>query len=369
MDAKDYINEVIEHYDLGGKLVDFDRICDGNINKTYTLKIENGTKYLLQMINTNVFKNPDELMQNIVGVTKYMQSVIAENGGDAKREALNVIFTKDGNPYFTASDGTVWRIYDFITNAYTCQIIDNPEVFKNAGKAFGDFMRLLADYHGESLFETIPDFHNTKSRFNNLLNAIENNLSKRKDNVAEEIKFALDREKDASVLVDLLDEGKLPIRVTHNDTKINNIMFDNETNEAICVLDLDTVMPGLSLYDFGDAIRSGASTAAEDEKDLSKVTIDLNLYKKYTEGYLSSAGKSLTELEVEYLPFSAKLLSFECGMRFLTDYLDGDTYFKTEYPEQNLYRCRTQFKLVKDIEEKFDEMKKITEDIYRSVLA
>lgn len=369
MKNQELIDEILQNYELDGEYTGFRQITDGHINCTYAVQFSNGrynrTEYLFQRINTNVFKNPDELMQNIVGVTKHLQEIIKENNGNCKREALNIIFTTDNKPYYLASDGTYWRCYDYITDAYVCQMIDNPEIFYNAGVSFGKFMNLLSDYPSETLFDTIPNFHNTKKRFENLLQAIENNHSGRAHLVQDEIDFALSRKDDASVLVDLIEQKKLPLRVTHNDTKINNIMFDNQSNLGICVLDLDTVMPGVSLYDFGDAIRSGAVTAAEDEKDTSKVKLDIELYSKYTQGYLSAAGKCLTETEVKYMPFSAKLMTFECGMRFLTDFLDGDVYFHTDYPEHNLVRCRSQFALVKDMEKKMEQMQEITDNYYR----
>ena len=372
MNTEDYIKEILDNYTFEGKYTGYRQICDGHINRTFALQFSNNTgsskEYLVQMINTNVFKNPDELMENIVGVTKYMRDIIIKNGGNPARETLNVIISNNNKPYIKAADGTCWRCYDYITDAYSCQMIDNPQVFYNTGKSFGDFMSMLADYPSETLHETIPDFHNTKARFSNLLKAIERDTAGRAESVQDEISFALARSADSGVLVDLIKKGELPIRVTHNDTKLNNIMFDNQTNLGICVLDLDTVMPGLSLYDFGDAIRSGACTAAEDEKDVSKVKLDIELFAQYTNGYLSSAGKSLTETEVKYLPFSAKLLTFECGMRFLTDYLDGDTYFQTNYPEHNLVRCRTQFALVSDMESKMSQMEEITQKYYRRVV-
>lgn len=251
-------------------------------------------------------------------------------------------------------------MYNFIDDVYTCNSITDAQVFSNAGVAFGNFQNVLADFDGSTLFETIEKFHNTASRFENLKIAIEKNASGRLHNVKDEIEFALAREADTHVLVDLIDEGKLPLRVTHNDTKLNNILFDNVSNQGICIIDLDTVMPGLSLYDFGDSIRFGANTAAEDEKDLSKVTLSLPLYEAYVKGYLSSAKDALTDLEKELLPFGAKMMTYECGIRFLTDYLNGDIYFHIAYPEHNLDRCRTQFKLVAEMEEKMEQMNEIT---------
>lgn len=364
------IEEIREHFDFEGDYTGFYPIHNGHINNTYVLEFENGENvksYLLQQINTNVFNDPEKLMENVVGVTEYLHKIIVENGGDPDRETLNVIKTRDGKPFLVSNDNRYWRCYNFITDAYTCQTIENPVVFYNSAVAFGNFQRLLADYPADSLHETIPNFHNTVSRYADLMSAVEKNAAGRLDSVKEEVQFAKDREKDTHVVVDLINEGKLPMRVTHNDTKLNNVMFDNQTDKGICVIDLDTVMPGSSLYDFGDSIRFGANHAAEDEKDLSLVYLDLNLFEQYCRGYLESAGKSLTKTEIEYLPFSAKLMTFECGMRFLGDYLNGDTYFKTAYPEHNLDRCHTQFALVADIEKKFDEMKAIVERICKEL--
>lgn len=367
MTNEQYIGEILSSYEFEGSYTGYRHITAGHINTTFALQFDidgKNKQVIAQKINTNVFKTPVELMENMVNVTRHLAKKIEEAGGDKERETLHALFAKDGKPYHIMADGTFWRCVNFIENAYSCDTIENPKVFYNAGAAFGDFMSKLADFPGESLHETIPDFHNTKQRFQNFLVALESNKSGRKDNVTEEIEFVLARKDDSEKLVNLISEGVLPIRVTHNDTKINNIMFDNQSNLGICILDLDTVMPGLSLYDFGDAIRSGAGTAAEDEKDFSKMKLNLELYKAYTEGYLSAAGKSLTEKEAENLAFSAKLLTFECGMRFLTDYLDGDVYFHTDYPEHNLVRARTQFALVKDIEEHMDELNTLTAELY-----
>lgn len=356
------VQEIQENFGLKGTFAGFTQIHDGHINYTYRIDFEHSgvqTPYLLQRINTDTFTDPDALMENILGVTEHLRACIIRNGGDPDRETLNVIRTVDGRPYYRNAQDACYRMYQFITGAYTCQQIENPTVFYNAARAFGDFQRRLADYPSEKLHEILPDFHNTARRFENLQKAMEENRSGRRDTVEQEIAFAVAREADAHVLVDLLAEGKLPLRVTHNDTKLNNVMFDDKTNKGICVIDLDTVMPGLSLYDFGDSIRFGANHAAEDEKDLSKVWLDLELFEQYVRGYLESTGESLTPTEIDYLPFSAKLLTFECGMRFLTDYLDGDTYFHIRYPEHNLDRCRTQFALVADMEKKMDEMKAI----------
>lgn len=365
------LEEIIKNFNIDGEYIGYYLSNDGHINNTFVLEFDDGLgkikSYLLQLINTNVFKNPDELMENIVGVTEHLRKIVVDNGGDPERECLNVYFTSDGKPYYRDADGNCWRCYNFITGAHSCQSIDDPETFANAARAFGKFQCLLADYPSETLHETIPNFHNTLSRFADFEKAVSDNVAGRADSVRDEIDFVLARRDDAGVLVKLLEKGKLPLRVTHNDTKLNNVMFDNETDEGICVIDLDTVMPGLSLYDFGDSIRFGANTAAEDEKDLSKVSLSLPLYREYTAGYLSTAGQSLTPTEVEYLPFSAKLMTFECGMRFLTDYLNGDTYFRIAYDDHNLDRCRTQFRLVEDMERKMENMKAITQEIYSRI--
>ena len=364
------IDALREQFDFEGDYIGYFPLDGGHIHNTYVLEFENKfgqiNSYLVQRVNTHVFKDPDALMENIIGVTEYLQKIIEKNNGDPHRETLMVSYTKDGKPYYRDENGGCWRSYNFIKDTYTVQDI-TPPAFFNAAKAFGRFQKLLADYPIETLHETIPNFHNTVSRFEALEEAIKRDAAGRAASVQEEIAFARAREKDCHVLVDLLAKGKLPLRVTHNDTKLNNVMFDEQTHEGICVVDLDTVMPGLSLYDFGDSIRYGANTAAEDERDLSKVSLDLTLYKEYTRGYLSTAGKSLTKTEVDYLPFSAKLMTYECGIRFLTDYLDGDKYFKIECEDHNIVRCHTQFKLVEDIEKKYDDMVEITQRLYRDL--
>jgi len=361
--------EIIEIYDIRHKYLGYHPLCSGHINDTYVLEFQTdeGSKHslLLQRINTNVFKKPVELMQNIVAVTSFLREKIIEEGGDPERETLNVIRTKDGDFLFVDKAGHYWRLYNYIENAYSVDIPEDPKLFYELGKAFGKFQKMLDSFPIDTLHETIPDFHNTKKRYEAFEKAVEENLSGRLENALPEIEFVRARKADASVLVDMIAEGKLPLRVTHNDTKLNNVMFDSESHKSICVVDLDTVMPGLSLYDFGDSIRFGANTAAEDEKDVSKVSLSLPLYTEYVKGYLSEAGNILTPAEVEYLPFSAKLMTYECGMRFLTDFLNGDTYFKTKYPEHNLVRCRTQFALVADMERKMDEMQKITQEEYK----
>ncbi len=365
MDNKPFdINAIQEQFAIDGTYTGFERINNGHINSTYTLifdKDGKSKKYVLQMINTEVFKNPEGLMDNIVRVTGHIRNKNYElNLPWADRGTLNFQPCRDGKYFYFDEFDRCWRVYEYIDDVYTCNAIESTSVFESAGTAFGEFQKLLADFDGGTLFETIENFHNTADRLEALKKAVSENKSGRVDQVKEDIAFALAHESDTHKLVDLITEGKLPLRVTHNDTKLNNILFDNQLNKGICIIDLDTVMPGLSLYDFGDSIRFGANTASEDEKDLSLVSLSLELYEAYVKGYLDSAREALTDLEKELLPFGAKLMTLECGIRFLTDYINGDVYFKTEYPEHNLDRCHTQFALVKDMENKMADMDAIT---------
>jgi len=276
-----------------------------------------------------------------------------------------LVHTKDGNPFYKDDTGKYWRVYDFVEDSLCLDLPETIEDFYQAAIAFGEFQKHLNDFPVEKLYETIPDFHNTPDRYKKFLKAVENDVCGRAKSVQEEIKFVMDREEFYSVLFDNNKEGKLPLRVTHNDTKINNVMLDLKTRTALCVIDLDTIMPGFSVTDFGDSIRFGASTAAEDEKDLTKVEMNINLFETYAKGFITGCGGLLTKDEIMLMPEGAKMMTIECGMRFLTDYLEGDTYFKTKYADHNLDRCRTQFKLVADMEEKWDEMKEIINKVYQ----
>ena len=359
----DKLCDILENFELSGEIKEISPITIGHINDTFIVEyiLENGTsrKYILQRINHNVFKKPVEVMENIVGITEFIKEKIAVAGGDTQREVLSVFKTKNGENHVVTDSGDHWRVYNYVDNSFSLNEVSSKDDFKAAAIAFGNFQKQLADYPIETLKETIPNFHNTVSRFNDFKTALKENKSGRKGEAEKEIEFVLARENDCSVITSLLESGELPLRVTHNDTKLNNVLFDKSTKNPLCIVDLDTVMPGSSLYDFGDSIRFGANTGKEDEKDLSKISLDLELFKVYVEGYLEAAGSSLTENEIKYLPFSAKLLTFECGIRFLADFINGDVYFKTEYPEHNLVRARTQFKLVEDIEAKFAEMENI----------
>lgn len=359
------IDEVIAAFATEGKVIDYKPYGNGHINDTFliTCQLPEGKtkRYVLQRMNHSIFKNPGQLMENLVNVTEYLRKVIQTQGGDPDRETLNVVKTQKGENYYEDSCHNYWRMVLYIEKTICLEQVESEKDFYDCGVAFGNFQRMLEDYPSEKLYETIPNFHNTPSRFRDFQKAVQEDKMGRAAQVKEEIEFALAREKDTSVLVDLLAEGKLPLRVTHNDTKLNNILFDEGTRKAICIIDLDTVMPGLSHYDFGDSIRTGASTGAEDEQDLSKIEMDLSMFEIFTKGFLEGCGGSLTEKEIEMLPMGAKLMTYECGIRFLADYLEGDVYYKIHREHHNLDRARTQFKLVADMEAKWDQMMAIVE--------
>ncbi len=328
----------------------------GHINDTYMFASDdsaNADKYIIQAINTNVFKNPELIMDNIRMVSDHIKGKV-----DNCRKVMKFIPTKSGRYYHRSRDNRVWRLYQFV-EAICLDFPENEDDFYECAFAFGEFQKNLSDFPADKLHETIPDFHNTPKRFRDFLRAVENDVCGRADSVCEEIEFIKEREPFYSVLFENHESGRLPLRVTHNDTKSNNVLLDPKTHKALCVIDLDTIMPGFSVNDFGDAIRFGASTATEDEKDLSKVSMSLSMFEAYTEGFLKGCDGLLSNGEIELLPEGAKMMTIECGMRFLTDYLEGDTYFKTSYEGQNLDRCRTQLKLVADMEEKWDTMKDI----------
>ena len=337
---------------------------EGHINQTYAITVtsEQGAKrYILQKINTDTFKDPAGLMENICGVTDFLREKARQRGNDPARATLHVVPTKEEKPYYQAVDGGCWRVYDFVEDTVCLQQVQSAEDFYQSAVAFGNFQHQLADYPAHTLHETIPHFHDTPKRFADFQRAVAEDRMGRAAQVQREIEFVRAREADYHIMVDLLAAGKLPLRVTHNDTKLNNILFDKTTGEGLCVIDLDTVMPGLAANDFGDSIRFGASTAAEDEQDISKVSCDLHLFEVYVKGFLEGCGGALTDLEVEMLPMGAILMTFECGMRFLADHLEGDHYFRIHRENHNLDRARTQFKLVWDMEQKLSEMKAIVE--------
>ena len=358
------LEDAIYAFGFGQKCSYVKPFGEGHINETYAVYMqeEDGSdvpQYVLQRLNINVFKNPSQVMENIFGVTEFLREVIREEGGDVDRETLSYIKTKSGETYFEDAQGQPWRCLHFISNSVCYQTVEEPDQFYQSAKSFGHFLKQLGNYPAESLHETIPQFHDTVKRFRDFAKAVKKDVKNRSRSCKKEIAFALEREEDCGVLMEQLNKELLPLRVTHNDTKLNNILFDSDTDKGLCIIDLDTIMPGLAANDFGDSIRFGASTAEEDEKDLEKVHFDIHLYELYVKGYLEMAKDVLTPAEIESLPWGARLMTLECGMRFLTDYLQGDVYFKTAYPEHNLVRARTQFRLVKEMEEQFDEMNEI----------
>lgn len=349
-------NAVANKFQLPGTITDCEAFGSGHINSTFLLKLRDGSgaerKYILQAVNTNVFKNIRYVMDNIDRVTEHLKTKIG-----ADERVVDFLKSEGGRTYYIDDNGTFWRAYEFIDNSISLDMPESDEDFYQCALAFGRFQRELDDFPAECLNETIPDFHNTPKRFSDFLASVEKNFSGRASLVAEEIAFIKERAAFYSVLFDSYREGKLPLRVSHNDTKCNNVLLDCQTRKALCVIDLDTIMPGFSVTDFGDAIRFGASTAAEDEKELSRVRLDMNKFRVYTKGFLDGCGGLLSRDEIMLLPEGAKMMTVECGMRFLADYIDGDVYFKTSYSDHNLDRCRTQLKLVREMEEHWEEMK------------
>ena len=353
---------IAEKFRFLGEPISVTECTTGHINSTYFVDCasdEGLHRYVLQIVNTSIFKKPDEVMENIVHVTKHIENKLIAEGGDSARGTLHVVYTDAGHYSYTDDEGHYWRAYEFVENATCYQSVESEEMFTKVGKAFGNFQKQLADFDASMLYETIPNFHNTEDRLLQLVTAIENNAAQRRDQVRDEIAFVLERKDMCSYINERIADGRIPLRVTHNDTKLNNIMLDNETGEGICVIDLDTVMPGSVLADFGDSIRFGASSAAEDETDLDKVYVRLEMFDAFAKGFIDGLDHSLTDEEIRSLPMGAYILTLETGIRFLTDYLNGDTYFRIHRPKHNLDRCHTQFKLVADMEAKMDEMKAI----------
>lgn len=336
-------------------LGDFRFACpygSGHINDTYAVVYDQGgteVRYIFQRINHTIFRDPPALMENIQRVTE-RQAEALRGVEDASRRALTVIPTRDGQPFCRDGQGNYWRAYIFIEKAATYDVVESPDQARAAARAFGEFQQLLVGLPGPRLHETIPAFHDTPKRFQTFRNAVQADPCGRVAAAGPEIEFVASREVDTRHLLELHRQGAMPERVTHNDTKLNNVMIDDETGEGVCVIDLDTVMPGLALYDFGDLVRTSTSPAAEDETDLSKVGMQMPMFEALVDGYLAGAGEFLTPAELDNLPFSGKLITLEVGMRFLTDYLSGDVYFKTHRDGHNLDRCRAQLRLVESIE-------------------
>jgi len=356
------MHDILSRFALRGMPVYCAPYGNGHINRTYLVETDAGVRYILQRINNHIFRNVEGLMGNIALVTAYLR-----DQGLNERETLTLIPTADGANYlnYCCDDAEIsgyYRMYAFIEDSICLERAESEEDFRQSAVAFGRFQMQLKDFPAAQLTETLPGFHDTRKRCEALHRAIDEDIMGRAKLVQREIDFALEQEKYAGCMLDMLHRGELPLRVTHNDTKLNNVMLDSATRKPLCVIDLDTVMPGLSGNDFGDSIRFGASTGAEDETDLSKIEMSLDLFRAYARGFLSACGEALAPAEIETLPMGAKLMTYECGIRFLTDYLEGDTYFRIHRPEHNLDRTRTQFKLVQDMDRKRDAMLKIIRD-------
>ena len=348
--------DVLARFQLDAPAVSCDRYGCGHINETYLVVTESGRRYILQKISNRAFPDVAGLQENIAAVTEFLHTQTSDPYG-----ALTLIPTDEGKSYLHWAENSDWRVYDFIEGAVCLQKPETAEDFYQSAIAFGTFQQQLAGFPAHTLHETIKNFHNTPDRFRIFKEVLAKDVMGRAKDVQPEIEFALAHEEFGGRLMGLLKEGKLPLRVTHNDTKLNNVMLSESERKPMCVIDLDTTMPGLSAYDFGDSIRFGAATAAEDETDLSKMEMDLDLFRIFTRGFLTAC-PGLTAEERKALPLGAMTMTLECGVRFLTDYLDGDHYFGIHRPDHNLDRCRTQFKLVRDMESKWDEMMKIVEE-------
>lgn len=362
--------DIIKNFDIRGNIKELNSINNGIINTTYVVKTDdkgNINKYLLQKINTSIFTEPFKLMKNIENVTKY----ISLNDSESK-DTINVIKAKNGLPLYVTSDPfshkEYYRVYNYIDNTISYNKSEKTEIVYNTGKAFGHFCKVLRDFPINDLEEIIKDFHNTKKRYDKLIETYKLNPVNRNSRAFKQISEIISREEECSVLVNLLEDNKIPYRVTHNDTKVNNVLMDSVTKEPVAVIDLDTVMKGSGLYDYGDGVRSAASNALEDETNLDNVYINMDMFKAYTDGYLSEMAPYLNEEEILNMANSIKIITLELAIRFLDDYLSGDTYFKTNYDDHNLDRCKNQLKLVNDIDEKSEEMNSYIKESYNKYI-
>ncbi len=354
------IKQIIKQFGFEGNYESVEELTSGNINVTYklTYRQDDGSAkdYVLQKINTNAFKKPEQLMSNANLITSHIYKAMASQNIDCERRILRFIPTVHGEYLYTDENGGCWRSYFFINNVTAYDTIEDPKHFYEAGRAFGEFQKYLFDFPAEKLFETIPNFHNTTKRFYDFVASVAADKAGRVEKLEKEIDFFFERRKMMGKIIELMNAGVLPERVTHNDTKINNVLIDTDTGKAVCVIDLDTVMLGSILYDYGDAIRFGASTADEDEQDLSKIGVDMNLFKMFTDGFVSEINHTITNEEIKNLPLGVLVITCELAMRFLTDYINGDEYFKVKYPDHNLVRARAQIRLLEEFEKHYDEM-------------
>lgn len=364
---EEQLQDISKQFQIYGEILHAETCKIGHINETYSATYRQGgtkVRYIHQKINQAVFRDPVRLMSNVVRVTRHLRMKLEQQGAtDITRRCLTIVPTRKGDSYYRDGNGDCWRTFVFVEGVQTFECVQTPQQAYEAGKAFGHFQSLLVDLPGERLVETIPDFHNTRKRFAALQRAVENDHINRAEGAKKEIEFALKREKIIDVILNALAKKKIPERITHNDTKFNNVMLDVESGEAMCVVDLDTVMPGCALYDFGDIVRTTTSPTLEDERDLGKVRMQMPMFKNLAEGYLSTAGEFLTKAEKSYIAFAGKLITFTIGLRFLTDHLMGDSYFRIHRPGHNLDRARTQFKLVESIEQQEEAMQSFADSV------
>ncbi len=355
--------EICKAYNLKGEFFGYNTIKSGNINDTYTVHtegVEGGRTYLVQRINHNVFREPEKIISNVCRITEHIRNrMVSQGETDIKRRVFKMYHTPEGEYIYRSADGNYWRVISYIYNACTFNSRPTAKIMHNAGVAFGNFQKNLADFDAGSLHETIPHFHDTPKRFRDLEKAIDNNVAHRLDTCREEIAYLRSMACYADYFEKLAAEGKISLRVTHNDTKCNNVMFDSSTGEPLAVIDLDTVMPGYAAYDFGDAVRFAANTAAEDEKDLSLVSFDVDMFTQFASGFVPQLYGNLGDEEIDTLPMGGLVVALELATRFLSDYLNGDTYFKTGYDTHNLVRTRCQIALAKDMQSKMSEMNNI----------
>ena len=364
------IKSIVKHFRICGELTEIRPLPRGHINDTYVLtskKNKHIVRYILQRINHTVFRDPPSMMGNIIRVTEHIRSRMQRIDPDMASRQLTVIVSVDDTCFHKDSEGNFWRVYNFIEDAVAYDTIESAELAYEAARMFGWFQKMLVDLPGPALHESICDFHNTPKRFETFQQTLKEDTCSRAKNAKPEINFLFDNAAICDVLLNLAGKGKIPIRVTHNDAKVNNVMLDKNTNKGVCVIDLDTVMPGLSIYDFGDMIRTGTTFADEDERNLSKVAVDLPMFEVFARGFAEQSRHFLTSTEKEHLAFAAKLITFEQFIRFLTDYLAGDVYYKVHREGHNLDRSRTQMKLVQSIIKQEEAMNEVIERVFQQV--
>jgi Ser/Thr protein kinase RdoA (MazF antagonist) len=361
------LEEIFDYFVTDGSYLKGENYGSGHIHDTFRIETKEKDKddYILQRLNNKIFKNIPELQHNIERVTIHLRNKLSGiPGSDIKRECLSLIPSKEGKTWIVDNNGNYWRMYIFISNHHSYNFVDSPDKAYEGGKAIGRFQAMLSDMPGGPLFETIPWFHDIDKRLQALYSKIKENPVGRVESVSREIDLILERAEEMKIILRLGREGRIPLRITHNDTKFNNILLD-QNDKALCVIDLDTVMPGYIHYDFGDAIRTAANTAPEDEHDLSRVRMDIHLFRAYTEGYLSETLRTLNDVEKEFLAFAPRLITYTIAVRFLTDYIDGDNYFKIHHPFHNLQRTRAQLRLVMSMEEQYEDMRSIIDKLIK----